>query len=179
MNYCAEVLFESFGIESDFFKSSPRLQTEMFVFWIRLSLVNWKGLPWWLQARILEWVGIPFSGDLPNPGIEPRSPSLQVDYLPDESLGKPPWWLSGKEFACQSRRLEFDLWVEKIPGRRQWQPIPVFFSGKSHRRGAWRATGNGVTKESDTTWWLNNKVNLNYSLVLPKNQESLFTIDQN
>ena len=29
-----------------------------------------------LQARILEWVTIPFSRDLPNPGIEPRSPTL-------------------------------------------------------------------------------------------------------
>ena len=27
-----------------------------------------------LQARILEWVAFPFSGDLPNPGIKPRSP---------------------------------------------------------------------------------------------------------
>ena len=26
-----------------------------------------------LQAKILEWVDISFSGDLPNPGIEPRS----------------------------------------------------------------------------------------------------------
>ena len=24
-------------------------------------------------------------------------------------------WLSGKEFACQVRRLEFDPWVGKIP----------------------------------------------------------------
>ena len=23
-------------------------------------------------------------------------------------------------------------WVRKIPWRRKWQPIPVFFSGKSH-----------------------------------------------
>ena len=29
-----------------------------------------------LQARILEWVAISFSRDLPNPGIEPRSPEL-------------------------------------------------------------------------------------------------------
>ena len=29
-----------------------------------------------LQARILEWVAMPFSGDIPNPGIEPRSPAL-------------------------------------------------------------------------------------------------------
>ena len=29
-----------------------------------------------LQARILEWVAFPSPGDLPNPGIEPRSPAL-------------------------------------------------------------------------------------------------------
>ena len=32
-----------------------------------------------LQARILEWVAIPSPGDLPHPGIEPRSPTLQAD----------------------------------------------------------------------------------------------------
>ena len=37
-----------------------------------------------LQARILEWVTTPFSGDLPNPGIESRSPELQEDLLPCE-----------------------------------------------------------------------------------------------
>ena len=42
-----------------------------------------------LQARILKWVAIPFPGDLPDPGIEPGSPSLQADSLPSESLGKP------------------------------------------------------------------------------------------
>ena len=29
-----------------------------------------------LQEKILEWVAIPFSGDLPDPGIEPQSPTL-------------------------------------------------------------------------------------------------------
>ena len=42
-----------------------------------------------LQARILEWVAVPFSRDLPNPGIKPRSPTLQVDSLPAEPPGKP------------------------------------------------------------------------------------------
>ena len=42
-----------------------------------------------LQARILEWVAVPFSRDLPNPGIEPRSPTLQADSLPSEPQGKP------------------------------------------------------------------------------------------
>ena len=42
--------------------------------------------PWGiLQARILG-CGLPCppAGDLPNPGIESRSPALQVDYLPPE-----------------------------------------------------------------------------------------------
>ena len=42
-----------------------------------------------LQARILEWVAFPFPGDLPDPGMEPRSPTLQVDSLPAEPAGKP------------------------------------------------------------------------------------------
>ena len=41
-----------------------------------------------LQARILERVAIPFSGDLPNPRIEPRSLTLQADSLPAEPPGK-------------------------------------------------------------------------------------------
>ena len=41
-----------------------------------------------LQAKILEWVSFPSPGDLPNPEIKPRSPSLQADSLPAESQGK-------------------------------------------------------------------------------------------
>ena len=38
------------------------------------------------------WSGLPFPppGDLPNPGIEPRSSALQVDSLPAELPGKVP-----------------------------------------------------------------------------------------
>ena len=42
-----------------------------------------------LQAKILEWVTMPPPGDLPNPGTEPRSLTLQADSLPSESPGKP------------------------------------------------------------------------------------------
>ena len=52
-----------------------------------------------LQARILRWVEycqnsarilpFPSPGDLPNPGIKPRSPTLQADSLPAELQGKP------------------------------------------------------------------------------------------
>ena len=108
------------------------------------------------QARILEWVAIPFSrrwtvalqaplsmgfprqeywsglpfpspGDLPDPGIEPKSPALQANSLPSEPPRRPPetsptrdikriprrtqftvspWLSSGGRFQCRAR--EFD-----------------------------------------------------------------------
>ena len=52
-----------------------------------------------LQARIQEysvfWPGKGkgslslLQGNLPNPGIEPKSPALQVDSLPAETQGSP------------------------------------------------------------------------------------------
>ena len=42
-----------------------------------------------LQSRLLEWVAFPSPGDLPNTGIEPRSPTLQADSLPSDPPGKP------------------------------------------------------------------------------------------
>ena len=42
-----------------------------------------------LQARILVWVAIPFSGDLPDPEVEPGSSALQTDSLLSKSPGKP------------------------------------------------------------------------------------------
>ena len=43
-----------------------------------------------LQARILEWVAFPSPGYLLNPGTKPRSPALQVDFLPTEPPGNSP-----------------------------------------------------------------------------------------
>ena len=42
-------------------------------------------------SRQEYWSGLPFPspGDLPDPGIKPRSPTLQADSLPSEPLGKP------------------------------------------------------------------------------------------
>ena len=41
------------------------------------------------RVEVLEWIAILSPGDLPNPGMEPRSPALQADSLPSESPGKP------------------------------------------------------------------------------------------
>ena len=41
-------------------------------------------------SRQEYWSGLPFpSGDLPDPGIEPRSPTLQAEALTSEPPGKP------------------------------------------------------------------------------------------
>ena len=41
-------------------------------------------------SRQKYWSGLPFPslGDLPNSGIEPRSPALETDALPSETPGK-------------------------------------------------------------------------------------------
>ena len=65
-----------------------------------------------------------------------------------------PGGASGKEPACQCRRPEshgFDPWVRKIPGRRAWQPAPVFLPGECQ---GWRNLGGYSAwghKESDMT----------------------------
>ena len=45
-------------------------------------------------SRPEYWSGQPFPspGDLPNPGIETRSPALQADSLPAEPQGKTMWY---------------------------------------------------------------------------------------
>ena len=42
-------------------------------------------------SRQKYWSVLPFPspGDLPDPGIKPRSPALQADSLPTEQQGKP------------------------------------------------------------------------------------------
>ena len=42
-------------------------------------------------SRQEYWDGLTFPtpGDLPNPGIEPKPPTLQADSLPPEPQGKP------------------------------------------------------------------------------------------
>ena len=67
-------------------------------------------------SRQEHWSGLPFpsSGDLPNPGIEPRSPALQVDTLPSELQ------LAHKHLSTQSTRLNqwwvFMLQIKRLAG---------------------------------------------------------------
>ena len=88
-------------------------------------------------------------GNLPDPGIQPPSPALQVDSLPLNQKGSPcsiykfwlfksPLWLCRTPLVAQRgkrlpaiRRPRFYLWVEKIPCRRKQRPTPVLLPGKT------------------------------------------------
>ena len=66
-------------------------------------------------SRPEYWSGKPFPspGDLPNPGIKPRSPMLQADFLPTKPPGKPKNTGVGSLFLLQwiflTRQLNWDL----------------------------------------------------------------------
>ena len=113
----------------------------------------------------------PSPGDLPNPGIEPRSPTLQVDSLPAE--------ISGKLFGYQQifKDLSWREWqlayvksqlvknppanagditdIGSIPGSRRspgeenGNPLQYSCPGNPMNRGAWQATVHGISKELD------------------------------
>ena len=109
-----------------------------------LSRVQLFVTPWTIQSmgcsRPEYWSGQPFPspGDLPSPGIQPRSPALQVDSLPAEPQGK------------QCRRPWFDPWVGKIRWRRERLPTPVFWPGGFHGQRSLVGYSPYIRKESDT-----------------------------
>ena len=77
---------------------------------VRLFVTPWtvayQAPPSMEFSRQEYWSGLPFSspGDLPNPGIEPRSPTLQADTLPSEPPGQPI------DKTRANRRVPSDYW---------------------------------------------------------------------
>ena len=78
---------------------------------------------------------MPPPGDLPNPGIKPRSPALQASLVAQLVKNSP---------AMQETR--FDPWIGKIPWRKERLPTPVFWPGEFY--GLCSLWGR---KKSDTT----------------------------
>ena len=83
-----------------------------------LSRVRLFGTPWTVAyqaplsmgfSRQECWSGLPFPspGDLPDPGIEPGSPTLQADALLSEPPGKP------RSIILQLKKRIFELgyWI--------------------------------------------------------------------
>ena len=118
-------------------------------------------------SRQEYWSELPFPspGDLPDPGMEPRSTALQADSLLSEPPGKHNkknmvWYLEilpdtnfpvAQTVKRKCRRPKLDPWVRKILGRREWQSTPVFLIGESHWQWSLVSYSPGGRKESDMT----------------------------
>ena len=116
----------------------------------------------------------PSPGDLPSPGIKPRSPTFQVDSLPAEPQGKPkntgvgslsllqqifqnPGIKPGSP-ALQAYSLPAELpgkpkgsQKEESPGEGNGNTVHYSCLGNPMERGARSATVHGGHKELDTT----------------------------
>ena len=67
-------------------------------------------------SRQEYWSGLlfPSPGDLPDPGIEPRSPTSEADSLPSEPPGKPYLLYStGNSISCQKAIMEKNMKKKK------------------------------------------------------------------
>ena len=55
-------------------------------------------------SRQEYWSGLPLpsSGDLPDPGIEPRSPTLRADAFPSEPPGEPCCYTAETNQPCEA-----------------------------------------------------------------------------
>ena len=64
------------------------------------------------------WSGFPFPspGDLPNPGIESGSPTLQTDSLPSEPPGKPYSLQTGRQRKLPQPHLQWEVEANILPG---------------------------------------------------------------
>ena len=95
-----------------------------------------------LQARILEWVAFSFLGDLPNPGIDSRSPTLQADSLPAEPQRSPRYW-SGEPIPSPGNLP--DPGIELGSPALQVDSLPAELWGKPTKK---KASPNKTTEEN-------------------------------
>ena len=130
-------------------------------------------------SRQEHWCGEPFPppGDLPDPGIEPRSPALKANALSSGPPGKPqspacfkgakaagagqcfyvlpplPWLPrrhSGKESICSVGAGGSVPGSGRSPGGGNGNPLQYSRLESPVHRGAWRAAVHGLA-ESDTS----------------------------
>ena len=83
------------------------------------------------------------SGDLPNPGIEPRSPTLKADSLPAEPQGKP----KNTGLGSLSLLQQIFLTKESNWGLLHWRQILYQLS---YQRSLWQE--KGMTEDEMAGW---------------------------
>ena len=93
--------------------------------------------------------------------LEQRDETWLESYLRSHTKRERlPWWLRQKRILLQWRRLGFDLWVGKIPWRREWRPTPVFLPGEFHGQ---RSMGSQRVRHD----WANNTHTYTHTHTLP------------
>ena len=113
--------------------------------WKLLSRVRLFVTPWTTQSvefsRPEYWrrLPCPSPGDLPNPGIKPRSHKLQADSLPAEPQGKPV------ESAHNTEDLSLIPRSRRSPGEGNGNPLQ-YSCQENPMDGAWRAIVHRVAK---------------------------------
>ena len=89
-------------------------------------------------SRKEYWSGLLFltPGDLPNPGIEPRSPALQAESLLAQTVKSlPAMWETWVRFLGPEDPLEKEMATHSR-----------FLPGKSHGQRTWWAAAHGLAK---------------------------------
>ena len=137
-----------------------------------LSRVQLFGTPWTVAcqgplsmefSRQEYWSGylFPSPGDLSNPGIEPRSPTLQADSLPSELPGRQQRYWFLKKSCLQRFHLVFQCfslkWQSTAKTIRQLERVPM---GKMEtkkqkawwKRKQWNDKKNSTTKTKTTRY---------------------------
>ena len=115
---------------------------------------NWSGLPW------------PPSGDLPNPGVEPRSPTLSADSLLTEPAGKlkklewvaipSPGVIPDPGIKLESPALQADSLPADLPRKPGWIIPPKIHLGKYKTQSQGHHSDNQHRMEKEvTTGWSN------------------------
>ena len=107
-----------------------------------LSRVWFFVIPWTLAyhappslwfSKQEYWSGLPFPspGDLPDPGIEPRSHTLLADALLSEPLGKPYGILGSKFLVTKVSLFSLSVQLFVIPWTMAWQVSHSFTISQS------------------------------------------------
>ena len=114
------------------------------------------------QARILEWVAISFSRESSWPRDGTCISCLASGFFTIEPAMKPlqgSWLHGGSDCkdCLQCGRLRFDLWVSRLPWRREWPPTPCSCLGDPMDRGAWWNTHYMVSQRVGHNWKTNSQ----------------------
>ena len=104
------------------------------------------------------WSGLPCPppGDLPDPGIKPKSPALQADSLPLSHLGNPQWCIAHRKFSVCLVIQSCPTFCNPMDCSPQGSYIHEYFSGKN--------TGVGCHAKIFNRWEL---YNLTFLLMTP------------